>query len=354
MKLLLLISVLFLQTFSLFGQITINESDAQNAFAPGKSVDIYTPGNLAPRSVNIGAPNTTGAVWDFTGWSDLTLQQRTVFIQPNQSPFSSHYPSTTHANYQYLLSDSAASISYLHMEVTSGNAFNLGVAMPGSPPLYIDYIPPVPAMQFPCTYGTTWSYTSDTTELVPGMPSVSEHTWIVDGYGTLKLPTGDYPAIRCLTIVITHTFAMGTVITDTTAMYNFWTQDLNRFASVTLANANEAGNSTVFGVPIYSIPLGTTDIADGSIEPESFSLSQNYPNPFNPSTIIRFQLSEAGNISLKVFDALGKMIHELAEGYYSQGSYEVSFDAANLPSGIYFYRLESAEGSLTKQMILIK
>ena len=88
--------------------------------------------------------------------------------------------------------------------------------------------------------------------------------------------------------------------------------------------------------------------------PEKFELSQNMPNPFNPSTVIRFALPITGNVTLKVFNQLGEMVTTLVNGVMEAGSHQVSFDAASLPSGIYYYTL-SADGTVqTKKMVLIK
>lgn len=88
---------------------------------------------------------------------------------------------------------------------------------------------------------------------------------------------------------------------------------------------------------------------------ENFSLSQNYPNPFNPSTQINFSLLTSANISLKVYDILGKEIATLASGDYAAGSYKVDFDASNLSAGMYFYTLHASNGfSQTKKMVLVK
>lgn len=100
------------------------------------------------------------------------------------------------------------------------------------------------------------------------------------------------------------------------------------------------------------------------IIPEKFRLSQNYPNPFNPSTKIRYEIPSALsfsnvsigvlNVSLTVFDALGRDIATLVNETKPAGVYEVTFDGSNLPSGIYFYRLISGDYSETKAMLLIK
>ena len=90
--------------------------------------------------------------------------------------------------------------------------------------------------------------------------------------------------------------------------------------------------------------------------PSEFSLSQNYPNPFNPSTIISYQLPVASHVSLKVYDMLGREISTLVDEFKQAGSYNSHYSILNsqLPSGIYFYRLQSGNFVSTKKMILIK
>ncbi len=94
----------------------------------------------------------------------------------------------------------------------------------------------------------------------------------------------------------------------------------------------------------------------GSNVPEKFSLKQNYPNPFNPSTKIRFDVSKASKITLKVYNILGQLVGTLANNEtVSAGTKEVEFDGSGLTSGIYFYTLSSSDGfSETKKMILVK
>ncbi|MBU2493160.1 MAG: AGE family epimerase/isomerase [Bacteroidetes bacterium] len=98
----------------------------------------------------------------------------------------------------------------------------------------------------------------------------------------------------------------------------------------------------------------TTIIADNKNIPHEFNLFQNYPNPFNPSTKIKFSVSEPGNVSLKIYDALGREIKELANNYYNAGNYEIDFSGDKLSSGIYFYSLISGNNIKTKKMILLK
>ncbi|GAB5408384.1 MAG: hypothetical protein BalsKO_07490 [Balneolaceae bacterium] len=87
---------------------------------------------------------------------------------------------------------------------------------------------------------------------------------------------------------------------------------------------------------------------------KTFLLSQNYPNPFNPSTTINYSLNSAQEVSLKVFNILGKEVAELAAGFQSSGEYSMSFNASNLPSGIYYYTLKTSDFTETKSMTLLK
>lgn len=88
--------------------------------------------------------------------------------------------------------------------------------------------------------------------------------------------------------------------------------------------------------------------------PSSFSLQQNYPNPFNPSTVISYQLPMGSHVSLKVFDMLGREVANLVNGMQAGGSYQINFDASQLSSGMYIYRLEAGSFSETRRMMLIK
>ena len=101
-------------------------------------------------------------------------------------------------------------------------------------------------------------------------------------------------------------------------------------------------------------PIGINEI-NGNI-PDDFNLYQNYPNPFNPETKIKFDLPESGNVSLKVYNQLGKEIAMLFSGFRNAGIYEVAFNAdkLGLASGVYFYKLIAEKKSFTKRMILAK
>ncbi len=90
------------------------------------------------------------------------------------------------------------------------------------------------------------------------------------------------------------------------------------------------------------------------LQPYHFALRQNYPNPFNPTTIITYELEKSGRVSLSVFNVLGEKVATLIDGVQSAGIHTVSFDGSNLPSGLYFYSLQSIDRKITRKMILIR
>jgi photosystem II stability/assembly factor-like uncharacterized protein len=97
-----------------------------------------------------------------------------------------------------------------------------------------------------------------------------------------------------------------------------------------------------------------TDVKRNNPPPSSFALSQNYPNPFNPSTMITFALPIKSFVTLKIFDILGREITTLISKELSAGNHEWEWNAANMPSGVYYYRLQAGSFAETKKLILLK
>ncbi|NNG26433.1 MAG: T9SS type A sorting domain-containing protein [Ignavibacteriaceae bacterium] len=97
-----------------------------------------------------------------------------------------------------------------------------------------------------------------------------------------------------------------------------------------------------------------TGISDVTNIPTHHYLSQNFPNPYNPVTTIKYQIPELSFVTLKVYDVLGNEISTLVNEQKPSGEYEIEFDGAEVPSGIYFYRLKSGSFVETKKMVLMK
>jgi hypothetical protein len=97
-----------------------------------------------------------------------------------------------------------------------------------------------------------------------------------------------------------------------------------------------------------------SDVVEVEVLPTGFTLQQNYPNPFNPSTSIKYSIPEAGNIKLAVYNLIGEEVAVLVNGVVQAGQYEITFDASNLTSGIYLYKLQTATSTEVKKMMLLK
>jgi PKD repeat protein len=95
-------------------------------------------------------------------------------------------------------------------------------------------------------------------------------------------------------------------------------------------------------------------LIEENLIPKTYDLSQNYPNPFNPVTTIKYQIPEAGSVNLVIYDILGREISTLVNTFQAAGYYEMRFDATDVASGVYFYRLKTEKFSDLKKMIILK
>jgi hypothetical protein len=118
---------------------------------------------------------------------------------------------------------------------------------------------------------------------------------------------------------------------------------------------NPRGRPTGTRVDIGAVEENLVDVPGTSTSvPTEYALEQNYPNPFNPSTVVSFQLPVAGKVKLVVYNLLGQQVALLMDEKKDPGRYDVRWNAAGMPSGVYFYRLEAAEFKEVKKMVLVK
>ncbi len=137
--------------------------------------------------------------------------------------------------------------------------------------------------------------------------------------------------------------------------------DYGAFYSIAWDNQNYLIGTAILGynpwslqLSKYSLPGITAVKEESSRIPEKFSLSQNYPNPFNPSTDISFSVPQSGEVTLKIYDLLGREVATLINKELNAGTYSTKFEAGNLASGVYIYRLSARNFSSTKKMVLLK
>ncbi len=132
-----------------------------------------------------------------------------------------------------------------------------------------------------------------------------------------------------------------------------------------LSGSINGGGVELVGCVIKGVLFGDTTIppigivGEAEFTPEKYFLFQNYPNPFNPSTTIKYAIPEAGerhafHVQLKIYDIHGREVTTLVNESKEAGYYEVKFNGSDFASGVYFYRLEAVEFTLSKKMVLIK
>jgi hypothetical protein len=117
---------------------------------------------------------------------------------------------------------------------------------------------------------------------------------------------------------------------------------------------NRVGSLDIYAQKINPDGTLTTINQTGNILPDNYSLSQNYPNPFNPETKIRFSIPKAGFVQLSIYNSLGQVIEKSVYNNLTPGTYEHVFEASNLATGIYYYKLSYDDYSETKKMMLIR
>jgi len=147
----------------------------------------------------------------------------------------------------------------------------------------------------------------------------------------------------------------GHVKTGMTAGWNEFTMigaDVNDSLTGVVGFDSQSCHGTVhlkrMGTVTGIIPMATAGV------PERFSLAQNFPNPFNPGTRIRFEVASFGLVSIRVYSMLGQELATVVNEIRQPGSYEVAWNAAGIPSGVYFYRLTAGTFNETRKLVLLK
>lgn len=114
------------------------------------------------------------------------------------------------------------------------------------------------------------------------------------------------------------------------------------------------GGGIIYGGGTICGGLVTVEPAPQNEIPQTYALSQNYPNPFNPVTTILYQIPNAGDVKITLFDILGREVSVLFNNFHSAGYYRHLFDASQLSSGIYFYKIEAGSFIKSMKMSVIK
>jgi len=160
---------------------------------------------------------------------------------------------------------------------------------------------------------------------------------------------------------LTNWKAMGQAHKDTTEFTDppaYWTVDSIPQASWISLQARGKGAFVAFsrltGTTENSLDFTVLGVKDEAALPLSINLAQNFPNPFNPTTTIQYSINRTGWVSLEVVNMLGQRVAQLVESVQEAGAHTVYFNASNLTSGVYYYRVAAGSVVMTKSMLLVK
>jgi Secretion system C-terminal sorting domain len=347
----LFFGLLFIMMVKSFAQITITANDEKSYLAVGSKKSINEDTSAA--ILNIGKKGLTS--WDFSSLTSDTVINTNI-VSPSSTPFGNKYPSATEAEVTNI-GNQAQSWSYISIN----NAFlNYGSASQEDSISFISKnIPAVKGFVLPLTMGFGWTndYVTIDSNIFTSSPpivyvdSVHEED-TVDAYGNMKLPGGTtVPALRIKKDI--RFYIKADNYYSRLIVYNFLSTNGSGVTVSADTTSPDTGVVKVEGIT-YTIS-GLTDIKQANNPiPENFNLEQNYPNPFNPSTTIEYVVPQSSFVSIKVYDDLGREVTTLVNGEKSSGNYTVDFNASNLASGIYFYRMQAGSFVSTKKLILLK
>ncbi len=207
----------------------------------------------------------------------------------------------------------------------------------------------------PQQYQSQW--TDVWTIEVAGFVLTTTEYYHIDSWGTLKVPGGKTASALRMKVdtEVTSTLQIPGIGQERRPeSYNYMSMD-GITASISLEYDEESGDVVNYMV-MYSTSGSTqTSIGRDRVDlPDGFVLSQNYPNPFNPTTTIEFSLPFTADATIKVYDMTGRVVSTINMPGTTAGSHSVQFDATNLSSGVYLYRLEAGGFATSKMLTLVK
>lgn len=124
-------------------------------------------------------------------------------------------------------------------------------------------------------------------------------------------------------------------------------------SAIGVAGSSDAGHRAGFWYSTIDLVTSVVQIED-ELLPTEFRLEQNYPNPFNPSTTIRFAVPKTSNVTIKIYDVLGRQVATLVDKEYRAGVYKVVFEASALASDLYIYRIQAEGFTQSRKLMFLK
>jgi len=311
----------------------VDVSDASN-----RGILLPTPGSTANY---VSVPSDAG----LSGFQTLTIE---AWVKPGGSttPNTILNKGGNSYDYQFGVNSSTTGYAYLRAQSTvvystftvpAGVWTHVAVTSDGTTTIFYKNGAPLTTLTTPITFG------SSSGELRIGRGDIDPGSGKIDEVRLWNVVRSPYD--------IYWNMCNKWVPNNTYGLLSKWHLDGNLIDSVSGRNGTIVGNvnyDTTISCILSGINNNENEI------PGTYKLYQNYPNPFNPVTTIKFSIPKDSYVELYIYDAEGKKVSSLANRNYKAGSYLIDFNASNLPSGVYFYKLKTDDFSMTKKMILIK
>jgi hypothetical protein len=361
--------LLFLLITTSYGQITITSGDVLGLIGESHLLESDGSGSIITVDVGSAGANQT---WDLSSIAFSEPEEFTLnFESPGDTPFADDFP-TANLAFQVPFNEFGyTGTAYNYIQVLSDQVTSLGFAAEiTDPDSSIINFAEEEVVELPLTYGDSWTSTSiDTFEFLPGFGTItiSNTESSIDGYGTVKLKAGDFDCLRLkdLNEEIDQTLVSGQVISaDTTyyIAYSWVGKESFLLAEIESTGGEENPDFTEaeFVQVTTSLDAASTLVQDDlAIMPKDLILYSNYPNPFNPSTTIRFDIPQTGNVNLAIYDINGRLISTLIDGDMAAGSHQVTWNGRDVSgksvaSGIYIYRLQQNDKLMSRKLTLLR
>lgn len=343
---------------SLTAQISVPQDTVQKLLTVGNPIRIYGSTG-AESSVDVGLKGAN-RVYDFSSVGFVLINVDTV-RQVSSIPYlASRFPAEAFA---LTFSDEEDEKNH-GLLIFQGNELNT----PGdyeeynADSLKVTHNNPFELfLKFPVTYGDSIARTSTITDslFVRGsLDSTEAHViptyYVVDGWGTLKLPGGEeHP---CLRLRWYEELPDGTPPDYHYMSFRYITNNGIILHIETTNDQPIEGQVRLDGTVLQfrNSQATVVSVSKDDNSPTEFSLSHNYPNPFNPATTISFSLATKSLVSLRIFDILGREVAVLISDILPAGTHSSQWNAERVSSGVYFYRLQAGTFSETKKLLLIR
>ncbi len=347
---------------SLFAQISVSSEDVLGIIGTSSVVELDTTGSV---TVDLGSSGAN-QVWDFTSNILEGTDYNFEYVVPEGTPLFAEYPEANMTQITSMTVGQTHSTMYMYLSVTPSQLIELGGGVfVTSPETTFQDLGGGSATPLPLNYENEWTVTkSDTTSFGEGILNIVKSVTHnkVDGWGKVKIPAGEYDCLRIReersdtvkTVFLDQEIVIGGASSinylwlgkENTLLVSIESQDDETDPNFT----NAAGMSRLKS----NSGANAIDLSHTITSPAQYQLDQNYPNPFNPTTKISFSLPESQHVKLSIFNSLGQQVRTILDESRNAGVHEVEFNAVDMPSGTYFYKIEAGSYNYVRKMLLIK